>query len=67
MGKRIIVRTLVNVSYAGNVFDNTLFDEEGILLKPHPKFNMKIFIPKDEIKEICVDGNIISYDEFTKN
>lgn len=64
MGIRIVVRTIANVSFVGNICENDIFNEEGILLRPNPRLNMRIFVPKDEIAELIVDGKIMNYKEY---
>jgi hypothetical protein len=64
MGKRIIVRTTANVSFAGNICEFNIFNSSGIVIAPNPKLNAKVFIPEEEIQELVVDGKIISYKEY---
>lgn len=64
--ERIIVRTTSNISYAGNLQENSIFGGDGLVLKPNPELNMLIYIPKKEVNQVISKGCILSYDDFTK-
>lgn len=64
MGKRIIVRTTSNISYAGNWCENDKFDSEGIVVAPNAKLGMEVFIPKEEILEVIYNSKRITYDDY---
>lgn len=61
MNKRMIVRTISNLSFAGERVTNKIIAEEkGILLKTSPNSNIKIWFPIDEIESIIYpDGRLI--------
>lgn len=66
MKSRIILRTVSNLSFAGEVTNNKLDnDEKGILLKTSPNSNIKIWCPVEEIKSIIMPtGKILEGDEL---
>lgn len=57
MEHKIILRINSNLSYAGKVVAVQLENEEGILLQPSDKSEVKIWCPKREIQMIIMpDG-----------
>jgi hypothetical protein len=58
--ERVIVRTISNLSYAGEICINKNISEKGLLIKPSPKSNIKVWIPTDEIQCIIkMNGNVL--------
>lgn len=64
MEERIIVRTLVNVSYAGKAFHSNIFSGKGIVLQPNKNMEMLVFIPENEIREIICNAVSMSFQEY---
>ena len=57
--ERIIVRTTQNLSYAGMICKKNS-EEEGILIQPSERSNIKVWVPLDEISCIIkINGTII--------
>ncbi len=63
--ERIILRTTSNLSFAGKIVENNLFEGKGLLLRTNPKYQMKIWCPFDEISSIIADGEVINKDSIT--
>lgn len=58
--ERVIVRTITNLSYAGEICDGLKEYGDGLVIKPSEKSEIKIWFPVDEIQTIIkMDGNII--------
>jgi len=66
VGKRVIVRTMSNVTYIGEVSNQNLFHEQGIAVRPNPELAMEIFVPEEEVREIIFEVNSLTYREFMK-
>jgi hypothetical protein len=50
MNERILIRTITNLSYVGERVDIKADEfKKGILLKPSPDSNIKIWFPEEEI------------------
>ncbi|HHW22963.1 MAG TPA: hypothetical protein GXX26_08805 [Clostridiaceae bacterium] len=66
MENRIIVRTVSNLSFAGErVTNNIIAEEKGILLKTSPISNIRIWFPAEEIESIIYpDGRIVHGDSI---
>lgn len=63
--ERIIVRTKTNLSYAGAVCNRNYGEAAGILIKPSPKSNIKVWFPIDEIQCIIkMDGVVVEGEEL---
>lgn len=57
MKHKIILRTNSSLSFAGRVVGVELGKEEGVLLQPSEKSEVKIWCPKNEIQMIIMpDG-----------
>lgn len=67
MGRRVIVRTTSNVSYIGEVSEQNIFDESGIVVRLNVKLAMEVFIPEEEVREIIFEGNSFTYTEFIQS
>ena len=55
----MIIRTIYNNSYRGNIFYKT---NKGILLDLNNKSDIRIFIPFNEIKEVIIKGEVFTKD-----
>lgn len=62
---RVIVRTVSNLSYAGEICNRADKPEEGIEIKPSEKSGIKIWFPLEEIQcVIKMDGNVLEGEEL---
>lgn len=63
---RIILRTISNLSFAGEICAKQLENEgKGILLKPSPNSEVKIWCPEKELQCIIFkSGKILEGDEL---
>ena len=61
---RVTVRTTTNLSYVGELVDGTNFQTEGMVLRVNPNIMMEVFIPKEEVQQIIVNGEIFVYTDF---
>ncbi len=68
MNNRMIIRTVSNLSFAGErVQNNLIADEKGILLKTSPNSNIKIWFPVEEIGSIIYpDGRFVRRDMISE-
>lgn len=65
MSERVLLRTISNLSFAGEICSNILDGEKGILLKPSPNSNIKIWCPQNEIQNLIMkNGKMIKGDEL---
>lgn len=62
--ERVIVRTVTNLSYAGQICKNVI-ESQGLMIKPSPKSDIKIWFPIQEIECIIkMNGNVIKGEEL---
>ncbi|WP_163192177.1 hypothetical protein [Clostridium thermarum] len=67
LGKdRVILRTISNLSFAGEICATELENEgKGVLIKTSPKSEIKIWCPENEIQSIIFkSGKILQGDEL---
>ena len=62
--KRIVIRTTSNMSYAGNICSSSKYQATGVAIHPNKSLKMEIFVPDEEIRELIIDGRIVSYCEY---
>ena len=67
MDKKIILRNIFSLSFAGEVVAVELDGKEGVLLKPSDRSEMKIWCPKEEIKLILMPDGRETTVEVMKN
>lgn len=64
LSERIIVRTISNLSYAGEIC-NRMVEEEGIVIKPSEKSGIKVWFPVGEIQCIIkMNGKVLEGEEL---
>ena len=66
MKRRILVRTIFNVSYIGALQSTDKFHDQGVAVEPNPNLSMQMFIPADEILEIVDMGKKYGYNDYMK-
>ncbi len=67
LDKRIIVRTTANLSFTGERCEVENNEGTGILIKPSPKSNIKIWVPLAEISSIIFpNGKQINGPDLSK-
>lgn len=65
MTNRVIVRINSNLSFAGEICENSIINrKDGILLKTNPNSEIKIWCPKKEIECVIMDNRIIKGEEL---
>ena len=63
--KRIILRTTSNLSFAGEIKSNNIFEGKGLLIRTNPQYEMSIWCPFEEISSIVVDGEVTERNSIT--
>ncbi|HEY9059130.1 MAG TPA: hypothetical protein VIO64_01315 [Pseudobacteroides sp.] len=66
MTNRLILRTTSNLSFAGEICKNEKLEgENGILIKPSEKSEIKVWCPLEEVKCIILpNGQMIEGEEL---
>lgn len=65
--EKVLIKTVHSLTFAGSIEQHEIEDlKEGILLKINEKTDFKIWIPKEEIKNIFLNGEKLEYKEMKR-